>query len=190
MKVLIATLIFLLCFSDSIIAQRNDKRILSSVDTVGDYLTLRHEFVVNVPLDSVWHAYTSKEGWEGAFVAKATVDFKINGSILTTYDKNATIGDSTTIRLNVLNFIQKKMITLKADISGNFAAFTEEEAKDLYNVIWFEELSKSETRIVSYGLGYRNNEKFSRLMKFFIQGNEYSYKNLINYLENGIKVKF
>ena len=31
----------------------------------------------------------------------------------------------------------------------------------------------------------RNNEKYQSLMKFFIQGNEQTYLNLIEYLETG-----
>ncbi len=172
-------------------SQEIGKRILSTVDSSDvTYITLIQEFEVNVSLDSVWNAYSTKEGWEGAFVAKAEVDFKINGTILTSYDKNAVIGDSTTIALNVLNFIPHKMITLQADIAGNFPGFTKEEAGDLYNIILFEEITASKTKIISYGVGYRNNEKFRNLMKFFIQGNEYSYNNFINYLEKGQKVKF
>ncbi|MEQ9278288.1 MAG: hypothetical protein RLN83_02240, partial [Balneola sp.] len=55
----------------------------------------------------------------------------------------------------------------------------------LFNVITFNELEQNRTQIISYGLGYKNNEKYKQLMKFFIQGNESSYKNLIKYLETG-----
>lgn len=135
--------------------QEEEKRIHSIVDSsYTAYMTLIHEFNVNVNIDSAWNAYTTKEGWEGAFVAQAEVDFRINGTILTSYNKNAIIGDGTTIVLNVLNFISGKMITLQADIAGNFAGFTKDEARDLYNVIFFEEISNTKTRIRSYGLGY------------------------------------
>ena len=60
-----------------------------------------------------------------------------------------------------------------------------EDEKDLYNTILFEELSPSKTKVISYGIGYKNNEKYMSLMKFFIQGNEQSYLNLISYLETG-----
>ena len=60
-----------------------------------------------------------------------------------------------------------------------------EDEKNLYNVIIFEELGPSETSVISYGIGYKNNEKYGALMKFFVQGNETSYLNLISYLETG-----
>ena len=39
-------------------------------------------------------------------------------------------------------------------------------------------------------LTYKNNEKYLNLMKFFIQGNELSYNNLIAYLETGKLAKY
>ena len=57
------------------------------------------------------------------------------------------------------------------------------DAKDLYNVIYFEALEEGRTKITSYGIGYKNNPKYLSLMKFFIQGNEQSSLQLIKYLE-------
>lgn len=86
-------------------------RILSTIDsTYNNEIVLIREFTVNVPIDSVWNTYTTKEGWESAFVAIAEIDFKINRTIKTSYDKNATIGDSTTIVNNIINYVPKKNI--------------------------------------------------------------------------------
>jgi uncharacterized protein YndB with AHSA1/START domain len=163
---------------------QSESRVHSHIDSsYNSELVLIQEFDVNVPLDDVWKAYTTKEGWEGAFVEKAEVDWKVGGLIKTTYDPNATIGDSTTIYLTIVNYVPKRLITLQANVSDNFKVFTDEEAKDLYNVVQFEEISATKTKVISYGIGYKNNQKFKGLMKFFIQGNEISYLKLIEYLE-------
>jgi hypothetical protein len=60
-----------------------------------------------------------------------------------------------------------------------------EDEKELYNVVFFEEMSVSKTKVISYGLGYKNNEKYKSLMDFFVKGNEQSYLNIIAYLETG-----
>lgn len=136
-------------------------RILSTIDsTYNNEIVLIQEFTVNVPIDSVWNTYTTKEGWESAFVAIAEIDFKINGTIKTSYDKNATIGDSTTIVNNIINYVPKKILTLQAEISENFPEFMKKEAKDFYNVIYFSEVSSHKTKVESYGIGYKNNPSF------------------------------
>lgn len=166
-------------------------RIVSTIDsTYNNDIVLIQEFTVNVPLDSVWNAFTTKRGWESAFVAISEIDFKIGGTIKSSYDKNAKIGDSTTIVNHIVNYVPKKLLTLQAEITENFPEFMQKEAKDFYNVIYFEEIGEEKTNVKSYGIGYKNTPKFISLLKFFIQGNEQSYLNLIKYLETGEKVKY
>ena len=77
------------------------------------------------------------------------------------------------------------MLTLQAELTKNFPEFMKADAKDLYNMILFEAISATKTKVTSYGIGYKNNDKYRSLMTFFIQGNEQSYHNLISYLETG-----
>lgn len=163
-----------------------ENRITSAVDSTDQgELILVQTFEINTSLESVWNAYTTKKGWENWATPVAEIDFKAGGLIQTNYDKNAEIGDEGTITLHVVNYIPQKMITLQAELTENFPEFMKADAEDLFNVITFNELDQNRTQVISYGLGYKNNEKYKQLMKFFIQGNESSYKNLIRYLETG-----
>lgn len=162
------------------------KRVFSTIDSTNTpELVLIQEFNINVPIDSVWTAYTTEKGWESWAVAIAEIDFKVGGIIRTNYNKEGKIGDETTITLHVRNYIPQRMITLQAELTKNFPEFMKADERDLYNVILFEEISPNKTKVISYGIGYKNNEKYMSLMKFFIQGNEQSYLNLISYLESG-----
>lgn len=169
----------------------SEKRIISRIDsTHNNEIVLIQEFMVNVPLDSVWNAFTTKKGWESAFVAISEVDLKVGGTIKSSYNKNATIGDSTTIINHIVNYVPKKILTLQAELSDHFPEFMKKDAKGFYNVIYFKAISERKTKVESYGIGYKNNPKYLSLLKFFIKGNEDSYLNLIKYLETGEKVKF
>ena len=162
------------------------KRVESKVDTTHtDNMVLIQSFIVNVGLDSVWNAYTTKKGMESWAAANAAIDLKINGTIKTTYKKSIAIGEPGTITLHLLNFVPKRMLTLQAELTENFPDFMRADEKNLYNTIVFEAQGSSQTKVISYGMGYRNNKKYRSLMKFFIQGNEQSYLNLIKYLETG-----
>ena len=168
-----------------------EKRVVSMVDSShSDNMVLIQTFEVNVPVEKVWEAYTTKKGWESWAVAQAKIDFKVNGLIQTSYDKNTEIGDSNTIRLHIINFVPKKLLTLQAELSPHFPAFMKEDAKDLFNLVHFESITPTKTKIISYGIGYKKNKKYLDLMKFFISGNEASYLQLIAYLENGEVVKY
>jgi uncharacterized protein YndB with AHSA1/START domain len=180
----------LLCFPLVLIAQKPNETSLKRVESVVDSsqtnnMILRQSFEVNVALDSVWNAYTTKKGWESWATSIAEIDFKVNGLIRTNYDKSGKIGDDSTITLHIINYIPKRMITLQAELTKNFPEFMKQDEKDLFNMILFEEINPTRTKVVSYGIGYKNNKKYMSLLKFFIQGNEQSYLNLISYLETG-----
>ena len=181
--------LFMLLSTTFCFSQQNPSivnRIISKIDSSSTKdIVLIQEFYVNVPIDSVWNAYTTKKGWESWAVAKAEVEVKNGGLIRTSYDKNATIGDSSTIVLHVKNYVPKKLITLQAELTGNFPEFMKKDWKNMYNIVHFEATKPTVTKIISYGIGYKNNEKYKSLLKFFIKGNAMSYVNLITYLETG-----
>ncbi|MBC2846038.1 SRPBCC domain-containing protein [Winogradskyella flava] len=182
--------LIVLCFPLILIAQNTEghkeKRVTSVIDSSqANNMVLKQTFVVNVALDSVWNACTTKEGWESWATAKAEIDFKLNGLIKTNYNNDGEIGDDSTIYLHIINYIPKTMLTLQAELTKNFPKFMKADEKDLYNMILFEEIEPSKTKVTSYGIGYKNNKKYMSLMKFFIEGNEQSYLNLISYLESG-----
>lgn len=165
----------------------DEKRVMSTIDSsYSPELVLIQEFTINSPIESVWNAYTTKEGWESWAAAIADIDLKVNGTIKTNYNKAGEIGDASTITLHILNYVPKRLLTLQAELTKNFPDFMKEDEKDMYNVILFKEIDLNKTKVFSYGIGYKNNEDYRSLMQFFIQGNEQSYKNLITYLETGI----
>lgn len=190
MKKILSTLILIILTSiifGQEVKEANSKRVTSTIDSSQvDNMILIQSFVVNVSLDSAWNAYTTKKGWESWVSAIAEIDFKVNGVIKTNYNEKGKIGDESTITLHILNYVPKRMLTLQAEITKNFPEFMKVDEKDLYNVILFEEVSPTKTKITSYGIGYKMNEKYMSLMAFFIKGNEQSFLNLISYLETGV----
>lgn len=189
MRTLFICISFLL-FTLISIAQKSDESSNQRVNSVIDSLTtagliLKQTFIVNCSLNQVWDAYTTEKGWESWATSIAEIDFRKDGTIMTNYNKNGKLGDESTITLNILDYEPKKMIRLQAELTKHFPDFMQKDEKDLYNEILFEEVSPVKTRVISYGIGYKNNEKYKFLMEFFIKGNEQSYLNLISYLETG-----
>lgn len=165
-------------------AASDQKRVVSIIDsTKTPELVLIQEFVVNAPIDAVWNAYTTKKGWESWAAPLAEVDLKVGGFIKTNYNKAGKIGDSTTIVTHIVNYVPKKLITLQAEITDNFPEFIKKEAKDFYNIIYFDKRGDGSTSVKSFGIGYKNNPKYLSLIKYFIPANEKLLLNLIAILE-------
>jgi uncharacterized protein YndB with AHSA1/START domain len=113
MKQYIFILDFLLLAIFSNAQELAESRVVSIIDSANiNELIVTQEFVVNVPVDSVWNTYTTKEGWESWATAIADIDFKVNGVIRTNYNKDGRIGDESTITLHVLNYVPNIMLTL------------------------------------------------------------------------------
>jgi len=184
MKKLILSFSLTLLVSFFVAAQEQPRRVNSTIDsTYQNELVLIQEFTVDAPINAVWDAYITKEGWENWSVPLAEVDFKIGGTIKTNYNPNGQIGDSTTIVTNIINYVPFQLLTLQAEITDNFPEFMKKEAKNFYNVIYFDEVQPGKTNVKSFGIGYRNTPKYMNLMKFFIPANEKTLMNLISYLE-------
>ena len=161
----IVTAIICMASSFLLVAQNtyqvSPDRITSTIDSShSDNIILKQSFEIDVPLDSVWTAYTTEKGWESWATAIADIDFKINGVIKTNYNKDGKIGDDGTITLHIVNYIPKRMLTLQAELTSNFPEFMKEDEKDLFNMILFEEINPTKTKVVSYGIGYKRNEKY------------------------------
>jgi predicted transcriptional regulator YdeE len=75
------------------------------------------------------------------------------------------------------------MITLQSVIPNTFPPFFKEIEKDLYNVIEFNSTEDGGTEIISYGIGYKDNDQFKQMIGFFAQGNLDYYQKLIDLVE-------
>jgi len=167
-----------------------EKRVVTKIDsTKTPELVLIQELTLKAPIDSVWNAYTTKKGWENWAVPLAEVDLKVGGYIKTNYNEQGKIGDTTTIVTHIINYVPKRLLTLQAEITDNFPEFMKDDAKDFFNVIYFDELENGHTNIKSFGIGYKNNPKYLSLMNYFIPANEKLLMNLILYLEKDTKTK-
>lgn len=159
-------------------------RISSRVETTpAGELTLVETVDIEAPVSAVWEAYTTSKGFSSWAAPVAVVDLRAGGTIRTHYDPNARIGDPQTNTLRVVNYVPRRMLTLKADIAENWPAVLAAQAEHLYNVILFEAVADDRTRLVSYGLGYLDNPEMRELMTFFITANAQLYEQLIAALE-------
>ena len=111
------------------------------------------------------------------------IDLRAGGTIRTHYGPDASVGDPGTNTLHILNYVPERLLTLQAEVEERWPEIMKEDAGNLMNVIVFEPLSENRSRILSYGVGYRDSEAYDELMEFFIPANEGLFQVLKDYLE-------
>ena len=156
--------------------------------TDANELVLIQEVSFEAPIEDVWRAYTTAEGWTAWASPKAEIDLRVGGTILTAYQGE--IGGSNTNTLHIVNYVPERLLTLRAELSRNWPEIMQEDAQRLSNVILFDEIADGVTRIQSYGIGYTDAPEYDQLMGFFIRANEGLYENLRAYLETGTRVEW
>ena len=149
--------------------------------------TLVQELRVDASIDAVWRAYSTGKGWMAWASPVAKVDLRAGGTIQTHYTLGAKIGAPGTNTLHIVNYVPKRLLTLRADLRENWPALMKKDAGNLMNVIVFQQVSKTQTLVISYGCGYGTSPEYEKLLKFFIGANEGLLRKLKTHLESGQK---
>ncbi len=140
---------------------------------------LRFELILDTLLKAVWDAFTTEEGIVGWEAAKAKLDLKVGGTLLTHYDKNANPGDKGTIVTNIPTYIPMELFIFKVNLNENFPEKCRNEDKNLQEVVQFTSISKNKTRITSTMIGWGTGEEWDKVYNFFEKGNKWTYEKLV-----------
>jgi len=151
-------------------------------------LYLAQSMDIEASVSEVWAAYTTTGGWQSWVAPVVEMDFRAGGQIRTHYTPGASIGDEGTNRLQIVNYVPERLLTLQADVTPNWPEFLREEEERLFNVVLFVDLGSNRTRIESYGVGYADDAQHHNLIKFFVSANEHTLLQLKRYLEEGVAI--
>ncbi|MCR9246270.1 MAG: SRPBCC domain-containing protein [bacterium] len=163
--------------------------IHSHTITTAEGYTLVQEVLIAAPIEKVWNAYVTSAGWTAWASPVAKIDLRPGGTIRTHYGHDAKIGDPGTNELRIVNFVPQRVLTLQAKKSAAWPEVMKRDAEHLMNVIVFDDLGKQGTRIWSYGVGYRKDPAYEKMLAFFHQANEKLFQKLIAWAERGERSK-
>lgn len=153
------------------------------IDTGPDERALKQTIIFEADIDTVWAMFTTSAGVSQWIAPVGEVDLRTGGAILTNYDACASIDDSRTITLAIVNFVPKKFLTLQSDLTNQREAdWMSDEVYDrreqLYSMFEFLPLEDGRTQLVSWGLGYGKSEAWDEMIEFFTAGNEWTFDQL------------
>jgi hypothetical protein len=140
---------------------------------------LQLSIVVPININETWKLFTTNEGLKKWIAPVAKIDMKIGGSIKTNYDPNKTSDDSTSIKLDIINYIEYEMLTLKVNLNSNFPMEVKKEDKNLQEILQFVKLDDNRTKIISSMVGWGQGSSWDKTYAFFEKGNDWTYKEIM-----------
>jgi uncharacterized protein YndB with AHSA1/START domain len=140
---------------------------------------LQLSIIVPATVKEVWKLFTTDEGLKKWIAPVAKIDMKIGGSIRTNYDSNKTVDDSSSIKLDIINYIEYEMLTLKVNLNNSFPAEAKKEDKNLQEILQFVKVGEHETKIISTMVGWGQGSHWDKAYSFFEKGNVWTYKEIL-----------
>jgi uncharacterized protein YndB with AHSA1/START domain len=141
------------------------------------------EGVINAPLADVWKVWTTAEGYKALGVAKAEVDFRIDGLIRSHYSDEGVLGDDNTIVNRILAYEPRRMIAIRIDKPPQSFPF-HEAWKHTWTVITFTEVDRSRTHLRVASMGFGTDEESQAMSRFFERGNALTIKTLQDHFDH------
>lgn len=158
----------------------------TSYSTATGERVLRLEAIVPAPIESVWGAWTTQEGLKSWIAPVVAVDFRVGGTISTNYDSKSRIGDAGTIKLPILNYIEKQLITLKVNLNDKFPSRVRDEDQNLQEIVQIIDLGGGKTKLISSMVGWGTGKEWDETYAFFARGNEWTYQQFTKALTHAV----
>lgn len=172
MRKIDAILISIVCLLFFVFSCSSDEKpINTSYVTADGEKVLRHEIIVNAPLQEVWRAFTTTEGLKEWRTPTVRIDFQRGGKLYQHFRKGATLQDDDTIINNILSYLPMVMISF--DVPTHLVNPMVGEENRLWSVIQFKELGKNRVQVVESVLGWREGTEWDKAYAFFERGNAF-----------------
>lgn len=142
----------------------------TSYVTDEDHRVLRHEAVIDAPVEEVWSAFTTSEGLRSFVAPVATIDFGVGGRWEASYDPRAEIGDPENIVNEVLAYLPGKMLAIR--VVRTPPDFPHPDViRRISTVMRMEPAGPGRTRVVISMVGWRDGPAWDQIYAGFERDN-------------------
>ncbi len=140
---------------------------------------LQLSVVVPTNREEVWKLFTTDQGLKKWIAPVVKTNIKIGGWIKTNYDKTKTTDDTRAIQLDIINYLENEMLTLKVNLNDNFSKEAKNEDKNLQEIIQFVDIVNGKTKIISTMVGWGQGSHWDKTYSYFEKGNEWTYNEFL-----------
>jgi len=173
----------LICLAYSLSGDIHAQVIHSSYTTQYKEKVLQLSLTIPMDIKDAWKLCTTNEGLKRWIAPVVAIDMKVGGSLKTNYDENKSIGDSTSIRLGIINYLENEMLTLKVNLNNTFPPEVRSGDENLQEIIQFVDAGKGKTKIISSMIGWGQGDKWDQAYDFFVKGNEWTFSEILKLFE-------
>lgn len=151
--------------------QLNSVEDRSFVDSNGESV-LELSVVVPAPVDEVWRAMTTTEGYIKWAAPVANIDFRVGGVIESSYDPSAALGTNRTIRNEIVSIVSRRLLVIRNIQAPPDTPFDAAIFQRLQTALEFEPIDADSTRVTLLNGGYRDEASYDAVYRFFRKGNQ------------------
>ncbi|HYE46546.1 MAG TPA: SRPBCC domain-containing protein [Caulobacter sp.] len=138
---------------------------------------LQLSVVVPAAADEVWAAFTTEAGWKAWASPTAYVDFRVGGSLETSYSAGAAKGDPNNIVNRIEAYVPGRMLAIR-NVQAPKGFPAAEAFGQTVTVLEFTPVGDKATRVTLTNLGYGQGPDFDTAYRHFEWGNAYSLDGL------------
>ncbi|WP_394692973.1 SRPBCC domain-containing protein [Hyphobacterium sp.] len=169
------SLVLAACGQSSISLSAAPPETTGEVQTLSEFPIPTQAIAIAAPVEDVWAAFTTSEGYQAWASPFAVIDLRVNGTIEASYADDATVGDPANIVISILAYLPEQFLVLKTiQAPPDFAS--QDVLDRLVSVVEFESLEPNLTRVTISGVGYTDED--SPMREFFLQANAWSLGQL------------
>ena len=140
---------------------------------------LQLEAVLPIDINEAWKLFTTDEQLMKWIAPVAHIELKTGGYILTNYDKTKPLSDSSSIRLDIINYLENELLTVKVKLNSSFSKKVQAEDRNLQEIIQFKSVGPKETKVISSMIGWGQGEEWEKTYGFFDRGNTWTYEEIL-----------
>lgn len=136
----------------------------------------------DVPVEKLWWVFSTDDGFKMLGAAKAKIDFRVGGKMLSAYDPNVTLGDEGGIENTILAYDPHHVLAWRITQPPKGFPFMN-AFKDVWSVATFTDLGGGKSHLRLAQVGYTADEESQKMRAFFDQGNKWVMDHLKANLE-------
>jgi len=132
---------------------------------------------LDAPVAKVWAVFTTDEGFKRLGVAKARIEFRVGGRMLSHYDPAGVLGDDGTIENTIMAYEPQRMVAFR--VSRPPKGFPFPNAwQEVWSVVTLTDLGGGRCHLRLAQMGYTAGEESQRMRGFFLKGNAWVLEHL------------
>jgi uncharacterized protein YndB with AHSA1/START domain len=159
---------------------QDSSRILAGGERI-----LEQSVVVSGPVEAVWEAFTTSEGFASWAAPVAKVDFGLGGIIESSYELDGEIGAEGNIKNEILAYAPHRMLAFRTIQAPPATRFDVPTFKRLHTVVFLEEAGPNATRVTITQPGYLQGSLYDGVYRHFEWGNRWSLEQLARRFAEG-----